>query len=220
MKKLKINIKPIILHVNKVKKKFIKNDHIFFDLYKEFNKMKIFDNLLAMICYFWINKNKNILTTSINNSQIKKAPCDENNELINVFKEIIYFASKKIADISLDNKEIEYFNFEKLYNEFSKKNARKLTEIFSTHSINLKEELLAIEQCLESLINFNFIDLHTNELKILKKEEKLSKYDNLILLVEKQIDYLSNSYSSFKNANSPNFNFIFKTILTLRKCIY
>ena len=218
--KIKINIKPLILHINKIKKIMTKSDNEFAVIYGFFYKEQVFDNLLAMICYFWINRSQNTLDTKINIKNIKKASFDEPKELLNIFKEIIIFASEKKVQINNDNREELYFNFELVYKNYSEEISKKITEILAQHSIKKSNELDAIKECLESLINFNLIDLHTDKIKVLKVNESPFKYDKLVDLIDKQVKYISNSYLPFKKSNSPNFNFIFKTILTLRKRMY
>ncbi|WP_027124037.1 hypothetical protein [Mycoplasmoides pirum] len=217
MKKIKINIKPLATHVKKVKKNLVNYELNFKKKYKVFKNQSIFTNLLALICFFWIVRNQNILETLINNKQIKKAPINESTELISIFNEIINF-SQEIASKNFDKK--YYFENEMMFQNKSKEYTNQLINIYINNSINNTLEIEAIEKCLNNLINFNFIDLFTTKLEVLNQNDDTNKYDDLILLIEKQMKYLNDSYIVFKNANSPNFNFVFKVILTFRKKIY
>ncbi len=216
MRKTKINIRPLVARTKKIKRRLLRSDPGLGRVYKDLGAQTIFTNLLAMVCFFWIFRNQDTLGDLINPKQIKKAPLDEPDGLTAAFAAIVNFG----ADVYFGDAEKDYFRNEAKFAEAAKEHAARLAGLCADGSICGANVAKAIQSCFEALINFNFIDFYTTKLNVLSQGDEPNRYDGLVLLIERQIDYLNESYASFKEANSPNFNFVFKTIITLRKKIY
>lgn len=218
MKKQKISINLILKFNKKIKSEFYRNyftDNInFLNKHKYLKDEKIFDNLITVICYFWFFRNQNTLTQKTDLKLIKKWKKNIPIDILKIIKDSIIYA----INIKENNK--EFIVGEKIFNNDIDFYVNNITKTIINNSINKNEdELIAIKTCIKSLYSFNFLDLYTFKLKLLEKNDDVNKYDELINLIQIQMNYLNLSYSVFKSFNSPNFNILFKTILTLKKSL-
>lgn len=216
MKKTKISIKPIHTYTKNIKQGFYQNYFVDdMQTKKEYKILKdqcIFDNLIAILSLFWIYKKQNLLTQEIDVKLIKSNYKNKPNEVLSILKDMFKFCISHPRDN-------DYFKNQKQWQNYAVEVTKLIIPHYEDYTFKSEEEIQALKQCIEALLNYNFIDLYTFNLDVMSPNDPTDRYDYLTNLIQEQIKYLDLSYEKFKSSNSPNFSFIFKTILTLRKSL-